>query len=159
MTSQFFTYNKGKVIQALRYHFITRKEIKALMIAVNIFAVFSAVLYFFHKIAPFAFLLSSLLWFVMMLLFWFLLPTMVYKRADTFKATLRVILSPDEFTIETDRGSRNSWPWKAFNSTMESPHFLHVYFDSRSFFIIPKEAFSHEELIEAKKLLAQKIPK
>jgi hypothetical protein len=159
MTSQFFTYNKGKVIQALRYHFITRKEIKALMIAVNIFAVLSAGLYFFHKIAPFAFLLSSLLWFVMMLLFWFLLPAMVYKRADTFKATLRVVLSSDEFIIETDRGGRNSWQWKAFNSTMESPHFLHVYFDSRSFFIIPKEAFSHEELIEAKKLLAQKIPK
>jgi YcxB-like protein len=159
MTSQFFTYNKGKVIQALRYHFITRKEIKALMIVVNIFAIFSAGLYFFHKIAPFAFLLSSLLWFVMMLLFWFLLPAMVYKRANTFQATLRVILTEDEFTIETDRGGRNSWSWKAFNSTIESPHFLHLYFDSRSFFIVPKEAFSHEELMEAKKLLAQKIPK
>jgi YcxB-like protein len=159
MTSQFFTYNKGKVIQALRYHFITRKEIKALMIVVNIFAIFSAGLYFFHKISPFAFLLSSSLWFIMMILFWFLLPTAVYKKANTFQATLRVILSADEFVIETDKGGRNSWPWKAFNSTLESPHFFHLYFDSRSFFIIPKEAFSAEELTEVRKILAEKIPK
>ena len=37
MTSQFFIYNKGKVIQALRYHFITRKEIKIMIILVNVF--------------------------------------------------------------------------------------------------------------------------
>jgi len=158
MTSQFFTYSKAKVIQALRYHFITRREIKALMIAVNVFAVLSAALYFFHKISPFAFLLSSTLWFVMMLLFWFILPTMVYKRANTFKATLRVILGSDEFSIENAKG-RNSWPWKAFNSWIESPHFFHLYFDSRSFFIIPKEAFSPEEMTEARKVFSEKIPK
>lgn len=159
MTSQFFTYNKGKVIQALRYHFITRKEIKILMIVVNIFAVVSAGLYFFHKIAPFAFLLSSSLWFIMMILFWFVLPASVYKRANTFQATLRVVLTPDEFIIETDRGGRNGWAWKAFDSTMESPFFFHLYFDSRSFFIVPKEAFSTEELPEVRKMLAEKIPK
>jgi hypothetical protein len=159
MTSQFFTYNKAKVIQALRYHFITRKEIKGLMIVVNIFAILSAGLYFFHKISPFAFLLSSTLWFVMMILFWFLLPTIVYKRANTFKATLKVVLGDDEFNIQTTNGGGNSWPWKAFNSSMESPHFFHLYFDSRSFFIIPKEAFSEDEIPAVRKLLAQKIPK
>lgn len=159
MTSQFFTYNKGKVIQALRYHFVTRKEIKILMIAVNVFAIFSAGLYFFHKIAPFAFLLSSCLWFVMMLLFWFLLPLIVYKRANTFQATLRVILTPDKFIIETKKGG-NSWEWKDFSSTIESPHFFHLYFNSRSFFIIPKDAFSTpEDITEARKILAAKIPK
>ena len=42
MTSQFFDYDKGKVIQALRYHFITRREIKVMMILVNVFAILSA---------------------------------------------------------------------------------------------------------------------
>ena len=159
MTSQFFTYNKAKVIQALRYHFITRKEIKILMIVVNIFAIISAGLYFFHKIAPFAFLLSSSLWFVMMILFWFVLPMMVYKRANTFHATLRVILSEEQFAIETKTGS-NKWEWKAFTSTMESPHFFHLYFDARSFFIVPKDAFSTDEDVqETRKILAIKIPK
>ncbi|HMG83575.1 MAG TPA: YcxB family protein [Ferruginibacter sp.] len=159
MISSFFTYNKAKVIQALRYHFITRKEVKALMIGVNIYAVVAAGLYFFHIISPFAFLLSSCLWFVMMILFWFLLPTIVYNRANTFKATLRVILSADEFLIETNRGGLNSWPWKAFSSMMESPHFFHLYFDSRSFFIIPKDAFTPEDQVAARKILAEKIPK
>ena len=39
------TYDKPKVIQALRYHFISRKEIRILLIAVNVFAVISAVLF------------------------------------------------------------------------------------------------------------------
>ena len=45
MVSEYFTYNKGKVIQALRYHFITRKEIKGMMILVNVFAIVSAALF------------------------------------------------------------------------------------------------------------------
>jgi hypothetical protein len=159
MTSQFFTYNKAKVIQALRYHFITRKEIKVLMIVVNVFAILSAGLYFFHKISPFAFLLSSALWFVMMILFWFLLPSMVYKRANTFQATIKVVLSDNEFIIQTSKGGGNSWKWNAFNSKMESPHFFHLYFDGRSFFIIPKDAFLQDELPAVRKLLAEKIPK
>src|SRR5262245_47241677 len=71
MTSEFFTYNKGKVIQALRYHFITRREIRIMMILVNVFALLSAGLFFFKKISPLAFLVSSLLWFMLMITFWF----------------------------------------------------------------------------------------
>jgi hypothetical protein len=159
MTSQFFTYNRGKVIQALRYHFITRKEIKALMIGVNIYAIVSAGLYFFHIISPFAFLLSSSLWFVMMILFWFLLPAMIYKRTNTFQAKLKVVLAEEDFIIQTTKGGGNSFKWSEFNSSMESPHFFHLYFDSRSFFIIPKDAFAEDELTEVRKILATKIPK
>ncbi|MEP6712165.1 MAG: YcxB family protein, partial [Ferruginibacter sp.] len=66
MESTFFTYNKGKVIQALRYHFISRPEIKIMMILVNVFAIFSAALYFFKLIKPMPFLVSSMLWFFLM---------------------------------------------------------------------------------------------
>ncbi|MBI3884102.1 MAG: YcxB family protein [Sphingobacteriales bacterium] len=156
MTSQFFTYNKGKVIQALRYHFVTRKEIKLLMIVVNVFTILAAGLFFFHKISPFAFLISSCLWFVMMLLFWFLLPRIIYSKSDTFKDKLRVILATDEFVIESERG-RNSCLWKDFTNVIESPHFFHLYFNSQSFFIIPKEAFEPDEH-EARRVLALRIP-
>ncbi|HMJ47128.1 MAG TPA: hypothetical protein VK498_07340, partial [Ferruginibacter sp.] len=81
MVSTYFTYSKPKVIQALRYHFISRNEIKVLLILVNIFAIVSAGLFFFKKISPLAFLISSTLWFVLMLIFWFILPRIVYKRA------------------------------------------------------------------------------
>jgi len=30
------TYEKGKVLQALRYHFISRREIKLMIILVNV---------------------------------------------------------------------------------------------------------------------------
>lgn len=158
MISQFFNYDKPKVIQALRYHFITRKEIKVMMILVNVFAIMSAALFFFRKISAIAFLVSSLLWFVLMIIFWFILPYMIYKKADTFKDRLRAILSDKEFRIENERGGR-SWEWTAFSTWLESPHFFHLYFNSRSFFIIPKEAFVGDEVHEARKILRAKISK
>lgn len=158
MTSQFFHYDKGKVIQALRFHFITRREIKVMMILVNVFAIVSAAFFFFKKISPLAFLVSSVLWFVLMIVFWFLLPYMIYKKAATFKDRFRAILSETEFRIENERGGR-SWQWEEFSTRMESPHFFHLYFNSRSFFIVPKSAFDGDDAHEARKILAAKIPK
>ena len=158
MTSQFFTYNKGKVIQALRYHFITRREIKIMMIVVNLFAIISAVLFFSKKISPIAFLLSSFLWFALMIAFWYLLPMVIYKKSDTFKDRFKATLGNDNFIIENDRGSRR-WGWEEFTSSMESPHFFHLYFDARSFFIVPKDAFPGDEANEARKILTAKIHK
>ena len=158
MTSQFFTYNKGKVIQALRYHFITRKEIKTMMILVNVFAIVSAALFYFKKISPLAFLVSSVLWFALMIVFWYLLPTVIYKKSATFKDRFKATISDMQFTIENDRGSR-SWEWKDFSNWMESPHFFHLYFDNRSFFIIPKDAFEDDELSDVRKVLNTGINK
>ena len=158
MTTEFFTYNKGKVIQALRYHFISRHEIKVMIILVNVFAIIAAGLFFFKKVSPMAFLVSSVLWFTMMLAFWFLLPITIYKKSVTFRQRLRATFGKDEFTIENERGSK-SWDWSEFTTTMESPHFFHLYFDARSFFIVPKEAFSQEELSLVRKVLAEKIKK
>jgi hypothetical protein len=158
MTSEYFTYNKGKVIQALRYHFITRREIKVMMILVNVFAILSAGLFFLRMISPLAFLLSSVLWFAMMIAFWFLLPSIIYKKSATFKDRFKATFSDTEFRIENERGSR-SWGWSQFSTTMESPHFFHLYFDTRSFFIVPKAAFSTDDLHEARKILSTKIQK
>ena len=156
MTSAYFTYNKAKVIQALRYHFIRRKEIKIMMVLVNVVAILSAALFFFKKISPLAFLLSSALWFIMMILFWYLLPNIIYRKSATFKDRFRAVLDQDSFEIENLRGSR-AWEWKEFSSWMESPHFFHLYFNPRSFFIVPKEAFEGDEEHEARKIFAAKI--
>ncbi|MEI8052364.1 MAG: YcxB family protein [Bacteroidota bacterium] len=156
MTSNFFEYNKMKTIQALRYHFISRKEIKVMMILVNVFAILSAVLFFYKKISPVAFLLSSMLWFIMMILFWFLLPRIIYRKSSSFKDRFKVSLNEEDFMLEHERASR-SFNWKEFSSWMESPHFFHLYFNSRSFFLIPKEAFDQEE--KARKIFKEKIRK
>ncbi len=156
MTSSFFTYDKPKVIQALRYHFITRREIKIMIILVNVFAILSAGLFFFKKISPLAFLVSSILWFTLMIAFWFILPYSIYRKASTFKDGFKVSLEDQHLFLENDRGSK-SWPWPAFRSLIESPHFFHLYFDSRSFFLIPKSAFPGNDLHDARNFLGTKI--
>ncbi|MEO6329820.1 MAG: YcxB family protein [Ginsengibacter sp.] len=156
MTSSIFYYNKAKVIQALRYHFITRREIRLMMILVNIFAIISAALFFFKKISPLAFLMGSVLWFTLMLAFWFILPYSIYRKAHTFKDHFAVTFGEQHMFLENERGSK-SWPWAAFSSMKESPYFFHLYFNTRSFFLIPKEAFEANSLQLARSLLSNKI--
>jgi hypothetical protein len=158
MTSSYFTYNRAKVLQALRYHFFSRNEIKIMIIIVNIFAISSAVLYFLGKVDPLAFLLSSALWFCLMIAFWFVLPIIIYRRATTFKDRFKVSFEDQHLFLENERGSR-SWPWKDFSSFVESSGFFHLYFNSRSFFLIPKSAFPSENLREVRKFLKEKIGK
>jgi len=158
MTSAFFTYTKPKVIQALRFHFISRREIRFMIILVNVFAILSAILYFSGMVTPVAFLLASGLWFILMISFWFVLPELIYRRAATFKDRFKVSLEDQHMFLENERGSR-SWPWKDFSKMVESPHFFHLYFDSRSFFLLPKDSFEGETMHEARMFFKQKIMK
>lgn len=158
MTSSFFTYDRAKVLQALRFHFFSRNEIKIIIIIVNVFAISSAVLYFLGKVDPLAFLLSSALWFCLMIAFWLVLPIIIYRRASTFKDRFRVSFEEQHLFLENDRGSR-SWPWKDFSAFVESAGFFHLYFNSRSFFLIPKTAFPLGDLHEIRKFLKEKIGK
>ncbi|HEY0732324.1 MAG TPA: YcxB family protein, partial [Chitinophagaceae bacterium] len=73
----YFEYEKAQVLQALRYHFISRPEIRIMLVLVNVFALASLALYAFGKITPAAFLVGSFLWLVLMVSFWFILPFMV----------------------------------------------------------------------------------
>ena len=57
----YFGYNKKQVIQALRYHFISRREIRIMLILVNVFAIVSIALYAFGKVTAMAFLTASFL--------------------------------------------------------------------------------------------------
>lgn len=156
MLSSFFDYNKPRVLQALRYHFISRREIMILIILVNVFAIMSAVLYFMHKVTPVAFVMASGLWFILMISLWFALPFIIYRKSATFKNRFRVDFGESEMAIETERGSR-SWPWSSFVYYKETPHFFHLYFDPRTFFLIPKGAF--DDVTEARKILRKKIQK
>ena len=158
MTSDFFEYNKQKVIHALRYHFISRKEIKIMMILLNVFSLLSAALFFFKKISPLAFLLSSSLWFFMMILFWFFLPRIIYKKSASFKDRFKITLNDPDFRLEHSRASK-TYAWSELSNWMESPHFFHLYFNATSFFLIPKEAFENGIIDNARELFRKKIKK
>lgn len=155
----FFSYNKKLVIQALRYHFINRLEIRLLMILVNVFAIFAAAMFYFHKVSPLAFLLSSLLWISLMISFWFILPNTVYKNASTFRDSFKMTFGEHVVRLENERGY-NEWNWENFSSFIESPHFIHLYFDSKSFFLVPKDAVEKNGYLnDLRKLLQEKIIK
>ncbi len=155
----FFVYDKKLVIQALRYHFISRFEIRILMIMVNVFAIFAAAMFYFHKVSPLAFLLSSVLWIALMISFWFILPNTVYKKASTFRDNFKMTFGEHRVRVENERGY-TEWNWEKFSSYIESPHFIHLYLDSKSFFLVPKNAVEKESnLDDLRKLLKQKIVK
>ncbi|HTQ26492.1 MAG TPA: hypothetical protein VMI35_00115 [Puia sp.] len=154
-----FGYDKKQVLQALRYHFITRPEIKILLIVVNVFTVISAILVYIHKIQPLSFLIFSFLWFLLLITVWKLLPTSIYKKSLTFQDHFTMNIEDREVVLETHQGA-HAWQWREFSSFMESPYFFHLYFNSRSFFLVPKDAFKGlPELQEARSLLRSKIRK
>ena len=155
----YFGYEKGQVLQALRYHFISRPEIRIMLILVNVFALASITLYALKKITPMAFFVGSFLWIVLMVSFWFILPGMVYRRAITFKHNFSMQFEEDGFKLEHEKGSK-TWPWSALKTWIESPHFFHLYYDSRSFFLVPKSGYrDREEIAEMRELLKKKVPK
>jgi hypothetical protein len=158
MTVQ-FGYDKKQVIQALRYHFLMRQEIKVLLVLVNVFAITSAVLFAMKKIQAISFLIFSFLWFFLMLVIWRILPGSIYRRSLTFQDHFIMHFEDENVVLETAKGSKG-WPWKKFSYFVESPCFFHLYFDARSFFLVPKDSFkSIPDLQTARELLRDKIGK
>ena len=153
-----FSYNKHQVLQALRYHFISRPEMRIMLILVNVFALTCATLYYFKKITPFAVLFGSFMWFFLMISFWFVMPSLVYRRAATFKDSFSMNFEEEGFSLGNDRHSRQ-WPWKVLTTFMESPNFFHLYFDSKSFILVPKTGFQQEDIPEFRDLLKRKVKK
>ncbi|HUR09910.1 MAG TPA: YcxB family protein [Flavitalea sp.] len=152
-----FGYNKKQVLDGLRSHFIGRREIRILFIVVNLFAILSAVLYYFNKIQALSFLIFSLLWFILYIVIRKILPLSIYKRSQTFRDTFTMNLEEDKVKLQTDRGLQ-VWHWQDFSSFRETLFFFHLYFDSRSFFLVPKDSFRDlVEIQEARNLIRSKI--
>lgn len=151
-----FSYDKKKVIQALRYHFISRPEIKILMILVNVFAIGSAALFYFKKIRPEPFLLGTTIWLMLMLSVWYLLPYTIYRKANTFKDAFIIYFRDTEIRLENPKGFVE-WEWSRFSFWMETPHFFHLYFNSKSFFLVPKDEISDDDRHALRGILKNKI--
>ena len=158
MTIQ-FGYNKKQVLDGLRGHFFGRPEIKILVILINVFAILSAVLFALKRIQPLPFLIFSVLWFFLWISIRRILPLSIYKKSATFQDTFILSLEDQGILLETKRGQQ-LWEWKDFSGFKETAYFFHVYFDARSFFLIPKDSFKDiTEIQAARKLLKERIKK
>ena len=152
-----FSYDKKQVIQALRYHFLTRPEIRILLILINVFAIGAAVLLYFKIIQPPSFLIFSILWLILMMIVWRILPRSIYKRSRTFKDHFMMDINDEHVLLRTEKGEKE-WKWQVFSKFVESPFFFHLYFDSRSFFLVPTDAFeTNEEKQKARELMKSRI--
>ncbi len=151
-----FGYDKGKVIQALRRHFLTRREIKFMLIIVNVFAIISAILFFMQKIRPEPFLLGSVIWLFMITGVFFILPFSIYRKAATFKDVFTLYLEETALRLENPHGYVR-WEWNQIEHYLESEHFFHLYFNSRSFFLIPKEEMPVGVKDELRRLLKANV--
>jgi len=59
--------------------------------------------------------------------------------------------------IESANGIKQ-WKYKDFSYFIETPNFFHLYIDERSFFLIPKDAFTGTDALhDARVLLKEKI--
>ena len=156
MTIQ-FGYDKKQVLDGLRGHFFARPEIRILVIVVNVFAIISAVLFFLKKIQALPFLLFSILWFCLWLSIRRLLPLSIYKRSATFQDQFILTMEDRGLMLETKEGTQ-LWTWDVFSAFKETAYFFHVYFDARSFFLIPKDSFKDiTEIQSARQLLKDRI--
>ena len=153
-----FSYQKPKVIQALRYHFVQSPEIRIMLVLVNVFAIVAAILFYTKKIRPEPFFLGSVIWMGLMASFWYFLPNNIYHKADTFKDKFIINFHDVAVVLENERGEM-IWHWNKFSKYFESPHFFHLYFDAKSFFIIPKDNMGEEFTHELRGLLKAKIKK
>ena len=148
-------YKKAQVLQALRYHFMKQSEIKTLMIVVNVYAIATGVLLFLKKIRPELFLLGSILWIILLLLFWYAMPALFYKKADLFKQDWTFSFNEAHANLYSNLGSAE-WTWNELTHYFESPYFFHFYFGPKTFFLIPKENIPFEVQQELKALLKHK---
>jgi hypothetical protein len=151
-----FSYTKKKVLQALRYHFISQSEIRILFIVIIIFDLISGVLYFSGKIRPAPFLLGSVIWFIFIFSFWFFMPYAVYNRSATFKEAFTISFQPLYVSLE-NRNGRVEWEWNKFIKYFESPDFFHLYFSAKAFFLIPKDNLERDTQQELRLLLNNHI--
>jgi hypothetical protein len=151
-----FSYDRKKVLQALRYHFIWQPEIRILLIMVIVFDIFSAVLYMIGKVRPEPFLLGSLIWLIFIISFWFVLPVSIYKKSVTFQDNFIIDFGSNAVTLQNQKGYKE-WEWTDFVKFFESPHFFHLYFSSKSFFLVPKDNMDDDFRHKLRVILKEKI--
>ena len=132
------------MIQALRYHFFSKREIRLLLIGINLFTIAAAVLLYFKRVTPFTFLIFSILWMLVLLVVWQLLPNSIYRKNETFRDSFNLNADSGGMVLETSRGNQH-WNWERFSNYLETPFFFHLYFNPNSFFLVPKDAFRDKD--------------
>ena len=140
-----FHYDKQAVIDALRFHFMNRPEMKFFKVVLILMILSAFAGYFFGMLVLSALIWIFLLFVVLVLFFWYILPYSVYRKARTFREKdIRLDWDTRSLTIVTDSGQR-TLPWDRFSNVLETSKFFYLYQSNKSFFLIPAAAFADRE--------------
>jgi hypothetical protein len=152
-------YQKSEVLQALRYHFIRKPEVRVMIILVNVFALLSMVLFALGLASPLPFLTGTALWLSLMLAVWRWMPLAVYRRNRTFRDSFTVRLEDAHLFLSREGGSR-TWAWREFTHYYETPAFFHLCFGEQGFLLLPKESMLGEGVVSrARRMISAGVPK
>lgn len=154
-----FGFDKKKVIKALRLYFISRREIRFMIILVNVFAILLLIAFVLGYLGATNYIVFCTLWVVLMFFFWFVFPYSVYSKTAMFKHEYSMSFDDQNFSLEHN-GRGKSWPWSSLKKYMESPDFFHLYFDSRTFLLVPKDGCKDsDEVHELRMLIKSRVAK
>lgn len=139
-----FSYNKTEVINALRFHFLSRRETMILKVLCAVLFIFSLWGYW-TSIVSYGLLVAVFIVIVLLTaIFWFVLPSSIYKKAKTFQEpSIKLQYNSEGMAIGTHAGARHL-PWQSFHRVIETSDFFYLYRNTNSFFLIPVDAFSDE---------------
>ncbi len=154
-----FSYNKEDVLNALRYHFMRRGEIKVFRNTLCILLLLALTGFFFHLVTPSALIGIIAMVAVITWAFWYLLPVSTYNKAATFKDEIKLGYSEEGLQISTRASDhQRQLYWNNFTRIVETSKFFFLYRDRKSFLLIPTSAFESDDArINFRKLAKAKI--
>ena len=140
-----FSYNKEEVLNALRYHFLQRGEIKVFRTTLFILLTFTLVGFSYRLVTVGALIGILGMSVVIGLVFWYMLPVSVYNKAATFQDDIRLNYSEDGIVIATRKSDvRKELSWHAFTQVVKAKNFFFLYKGKKDFFLVPTSAFKTE---------------
>ncbi|PSL22616.1 YcxB family protein [Chitinophaga ginsengisoli] len=141
-----FSYNKEEVLNALRYHFLQRGEIKVFRNTLFILLAFTMAGYAFKLVTVGALIGIAAMVLLIIAVFWFLLPVSIYNKAATFKDDIHLKYSEEGITISTRTSEHQRLiSWSTFTKVVEAKNFFFLYRGKKNFFLVPTSAFKSED--------------
>ena len=83
------------------------------------------------------------------------MPNIFYKKTALFSYTWDFSFDTQKASLQSLQGEAG-WNWKELTHYFESPHFFHIYFGPKTFFIIPTDNMSLELQHELRAILKNK---
>jgi len=140
-----FSYNKEDVLNALRYHFMQRGEIKVFRNTLLILMLFALAGYTFQIVTIGALIGIGAMILLIALVFWYLLPVSIYNKAATFKDDIHLNYSEEGIVISTRTSEfQRELSWSNFTQVIEAKKFFFLYRGKKNFFLVPTSAFKSE---------------